>query len=329
MTFAQRMIARAQARPRALVLAEGTEPRTIRAARRIVDERIASAVTLVGSQEAVRAAAAGEGISLDRVLVADPSASPDMDAFAEEFHRLRKHKGVSPEDARKAMRNPLNWGAMMVNLGKAHSLVAGAESSTADMLRSAIPIVRTAPGTRYASSCFVIVVPDCAMGASGSFIFSDCAIIPDPSAEQLAEIAIAAGASCRALLETEPVVALLSFSTKGSATHSSVDKVLRALEIVRRKAHSLRIDGEMQLDAALVSSVGAKKAPGSPVAGKANTLVFPELNAANIGYKLVQRLARAEAYGPFLQGFSKPVSDLSRGCSVDDIVVTAAVTLVQ
>lgn len=329
MTFAQSMIARAQARPRALVLPEGSEPRTIRAARRIVDERIASSVTLVGAQEAVRAAAAGEGLTLDGIAVADPSASTDLDAFAEEFHKLRKHKGVSPEDARKAMRNPLNWGAMMVNLGKAHTMVAGAESSTADVLRASIPIIRTAPGTSYASSCFVMVVPDCAMGKGGSFIFSDCAIIPDPSPEQLAGIAIAAGASCRALLETEPVVALLSFSTKGSATHPSVDKVLRALEIVRQKVPDLQIDGEMQADAALVSSVGAKKAPGSAVAGKANTLVFPNLNAGNIGYKLVQRLARAEAYGPFLQGFSKPVSDLSRGCSVDDIVVTAAVTLVQ
>jgi phosphate acetyltransferase len=329
MTFAESMISRARSTPRALVLPEGTEPRTLRAARRIADERIASSVTVVGAAAAVRAAAAKEGVTLDGIEVADPATSPDRDRFVEEFHRLRKHKGVTVDDARRAMASPLNWGAMMVSLGKAHSMVAGAESSTADVLRAAIPIIRTAPGTSYASSCFVMVVPGCAMGAAGSFIFSDCAIIPDPSAEQLAEIALAAATSCRALLQAEPIVAMLSFSTRGSASHPSVDKVVRALEIARQKAPGLQIDGEMQADAALIASVGERKAPGSPVAGRANTLVFPDLNAANIGYKLVQRLAKAEAYGPFLQGFSKPVSDLSRGCSADDIVVTAAVTLVQ
>jgi phosphate acetyltransferase len=329
MTFAQSMIARAKSAPRPLVLPEGTEPRTLRAARRIVDERIASTVTLVGDPAAVRAAAVREGVSVAGIGIADPATSPDHDRFVEEFHRLRKHKGISLDDARKAMAAPLNWGAMMVRLGTAYSMVAGAESSTADVLRAAIPIIGTAPGTSYASSCFVMVVPDCVLGAAGSFIFSDCAIIPDPSAEQLAEIALAAATSCRALLQADPIVAMLSFSTRGSASHPSVDKVVRAVEIARQKAPGLQVDGEMQADAALIASVGARKAPGSAVAGKANTLVFPELNSANIGYKLVQRLARAEAYGPFLQGFSRPVSDLSRGCAADDIVVTAAVTLVQ
>jgi phosphate acetyltransferase len=329
MTFAESMIARAKSTPRPLVLPEGTEPRTLRAARRIVDEGIASVVTLVGALSAVRSAAEHEGVALDGIQVVDPATSADRDPYAEELHRLRKHKGMTLEVARTAMANRLHWGAMMVNLGAAHSMVAGAETATADVLRAALPIIRTAPGTRYASSCFVMVVPGSGLGSTGSFIFSDCATIPDPTDEQLAEIAIAAASSCRALLQTEPVVALLSFSTKGSASHPSVDKVLRALEIVRTRSPTLRVDGELQADAALVASVGSRKAPGSPVAGAANTLVFPNLDAANIGYKLVQRLARAEAYGPFLQGFAKPVSDLSRGCSVEEIVVTAAVTLVQ
>lgn len=329
MTFSESMIARAKATPRALVLPEGTEPRTIRAARRIADERIASAVTLVGPTAAVRAAAAQEGVSLEGIEVADPATSPLKDAYIAELVRLRSHKGMTVDAARVAMENRLNWGAMMVNLGAAHSMVAGAESATADVLRAALPIIRTAQGTKYASSCFVMVVPGSSLGASGSFIFSDCALIPDPTDEQLAEIAIAAAGSCRALLDTEPVVAMLSFSTKGSASHPSVEKVLRAVQMVKQRAPRLNVDGELQADAALVPGVGSRKAPGSPVAGRANTLIFPTLDAANIGYKLVQRLAGAEAYGPFLQGFSKPVSDLSRGCSAEDIVVTAAVTLIQ
>lgn len=213
----------------------------------------------------------------------------------------------------------------MVRKGVAHAMVAGAKNSTAKVLRAALTIIKTSPGTRVASSCFVMYLPDSSWGVEGYLIFSDCATVPDPNSEELAEIALAASDSCRTFLGVEPVTALLSFSTKGSAKHPAVDKVARAVEIVKTKRPELKVDGELQLDAAIIAPIGQKKAPDSIVAGKANVLVFPDLNSGNIGYKLVQRLASAEAYGPFLQGFAKPVSDLSRGCSVNDIVNTSVV----
>jgi phosphate acetyltransferase len=323
------MQAKAKKLSRNLVLPEGLEPRTLKAASTLLDEGLVGSVTLIGSPDRVQAAAKDEGADISNAEIVDPAESDKLDAYANEYYELRKHKGMDLDTARGEITDPLKWGAMMVRLGDADAMVAGAESSTADVLRASFTIIKTAPGVKSASSCFVMKTPDEQWGTDGHLIFSDCATIPDPSVEQLAEIAVSAAQSCRTFLDADPVVAMLSFSTKGSADHELVEKVREALTMVKEKEPSLAVDGELQLDAAVVESVGKKKAPDSPVAGKANVLIFPDLNAGNIGYKLVQRLGGAEAYGPFLQGFAKPVSDLSRGASVDDIVNTAAATLCQ
>ena len=329
MTFEQRMKAKARELKGSLVLPEGNEPRTVEAARKLLDEKLVGAVTLVGAEEEIAGVASSKGLDLSGVTILEPQQSKQWKEYVERYVELRKHKGVTQKQAEEEMADPLRFGAMMVRTGSADAMVAGADNPTANVLRAAIAIIGTAEGAKYASSCFVMQVPDKRWGSDGSMIFSDCATIPDPNSEQLAEIALAAALSCRSFLQVEPIVAMLSFSTKGSANHPDVDKVTQALEIVKERNPKLLIDGELQADAALVSSVGEKKAPGSSVAGKANVLVFPDLGAGNIGYKLVQRLANAEAFGPFLQGFAKPVSDLSRGCSVEEIVTTSAVTLCQ
>ncbi|GAB6391624.1 MAG: phosphate acetyltransferase [Treponematales bacterium] len=340
MDFVKEMLGKAQGLHKRLALAEGTEPRTVKAARVIVDKGLAAQVTLVGAKDAVAAVAAKEGVRLDGVTVVDPASSPLLEKYAGEYYGLthakeeaKRAKGqevknpLTPEKARADIQGFLRWGAMMVRMGDADAMVAGAESATADVLRAGLAVIGTQPGSKTASSCFVISGLDPAWGAGGSLVFSDCAVVPAPTPEQLADIAQAAAQSCREFLNAEPVVALLSFSTKGSASHENVAKVQQAVEILKGRKPDFVFDGELQADAALVPSVTDKKAPGSPVRGRVNTIIFPDLGAGNIGYKLVQRLGKAEAFGPFLQGFAKPISDLSRGASVDDIVVTSAVTL--
>ena len=330
MDIIQDLQEKAKSLQKKLVLPEGTEKRTIQAARIIMDRGLAGSVTLLGKEEEIHAAASGLGVSLDRITIINPESAPEVAQYAATLFELRKHRGMTEEQARGEILQTLRYGAMMVHLGDADAMVAGAESATADVLRAALTIVGTIPGTKTASSCFIMLMPDDSWGVRGAMIFSDCAMVPDPTAEQLAEIAESAAQSCRDYLNAEPVVALLSYSTKGSGGENpDIAKVTAALDLVKTKCPSLIIDGELQADAALIPSIADSKAPGSPVKGNANTLVFPDLGSGNIAYKLVQRLGKAEAYGPFLQGLAKPISDLSRGASVEDIVVTAALTLVR
>jgi phosphate acetyltransferase len=327
MDFVKTMRAKAASMRKRLVLPEGTEPRTVKAARVIIDEQLAASVTLLGKTADIQKVAEAEGVDLYGIDIVAPHADFHLDKYAHEYYELRKHKGITEEQAKIDITDPLRWGAMMVRFDDADAMVAGSEHPTSDVLRAGLAIIGTLPGIKTASSCFVMTGLHSKWGTEGKLIFSDCAVVPDPTPEQLADIAEGAANSCREFLEVEPVVALLSFSSKGSAEHASVTKVRSAVDILKSKKPNFIFDGELQTDAALVPEVTDKKAPDSPIRGKVNTLVFPDLGAGNIGYKLVQRLGNAEAFGPFLQGFAKPISDLSRGASVDEIVTTCAVTL--
>ena len=311
-----------------IALPEGHETRTIQAAARVRDEGLAWPI-LIGNEEAVRAAAKAAGTDLGDMEIIDPAVSPKLEAYAETLYTLRKEKGLTREAAAQLALDPMYYGMLMVKTGDADGLVSGAEHTTGDMLRPALQIIKTRPGIRTVSSCFLMDCPNRELGEDGLLIYADCVVVPNPTADELAQIAISAADTARTLFGVEePRVAMLSFSTKGSANHELVNKVRQAVEIAHRMAPELILDGEMQFDAALVPEVGRSKAPGSPVAGRANVLIFPDLQSGNIGYKITQRVGGAECFA-VLQGLAAPCNDLSRGCSVEDIVNTIVLTAVQ
>lgn len=323
--FLETVLDRAKADKQTIVLPEGDDPRTLEAAQTILDKGIAELVIL-GDAEAIEAS----DFRLEGARIIDNRTAEEREDYAAKLYELRKHKGMTEEGALELMDNVLYFGTMMVKNGDADGMVCGACHSTSDVLRAALQILKTAPGVKLVSSFFIMNVPDCEMGDNGTFLFSDCGLEIQPDAEKLAHIAVMSARSWESLIGTEPKVALLSHSTYGSAAQNpDREKVVEATRMAKELAPDLALDGELQLDAAIVGSVAASKAPESPVAGKANCLIFPDLDAGNIGYKLVQRLAKAEAYGPITQGIAAPVNDLSRGCSAEDIVGVIGITCVQ
>lgn len=328
MSFIETLKEKAKKDIKTIVLPEATDVRVLEAADKIGKESFAK-VILVGNEDEVIKKAKENNLDISKAKIVDPEKSENKEKYIETFYELRKAKGMTAEEARNKMKDPVYFGMMMVKCEDADGLVSGAAHSTADTLRPALQILKTAPGTKLVSAFFLMVVPDCEYGENGVFIFADSGLNENPDSDKLSEIAISSAKSFKQLVGKEPKIGMLSYSTYGSAKSELTEKVIEATKLLKEKAPDLKADGELQLDAAIVPEVGRSKAPGSEVAGECNTLVFPDLNSGNIGYKLVQRLGKAEAYGPLCQGIAKPVNDLSRGCSSDDIVGVVAITSVQ
>lgn len=329
MDIIKKIIESAKANPQQIVLPEGTEERTLKAADTILGDAIAN-VTLIGNPDEIKKMA--EAFSLNNIgkaTIVDPENHEKLQEYADLLYDLRKKKGLTPEQALELTKNPLYLSCLMIKSGDADGEVAGAQNATGDVLRPAFQIVKTTPGVSVVSGAFLMFLPDKKWGDDGLLVFADCAVHPDPTAKELAEIAVTTGKTTRSIVGIEPKIAMLSFSTKGSAKHEMVDKVVEATAIAKEMAPDMQIDGELQADAAIIPAIAESKAPGSAVGGRANVLIFPSLNVGNIAYKLVQRLANAEAVGPVLQGMAAPINDLSRGCSVDDIVKLVAITANQ
>ncbi len=329
MAYIDKIKEKARMDRKTIVLPETSDKRTLIAASKIIEEGIAN-IILIGNEEKIMDGAGWLEVDLAKAAIIDPEKTDKLDKYVDLLYATRKSKGMTPEKAKETLLNDyLTFGVMMVKANDADGMVAGASHATADTLRPALQILKTAPGVKLVSGFFLLDVPNCEYGENGTFLFADCGLNQDPTADELAAIADTSATSFKQLVGAEPIIAMLSHSTKGSAKHPLVDKVVEATNIAHEKYPHLNIDGELQTDAALVPQVAKSKAPGSEVAGNANVLIFPNLDCGNIGYKLVQRLAKAEAYGPMLQGISKPVNDLSRGCSWKDIVGVVALTAVQ
>ncbi len=327
--FKKKIIELAKSNPKRLVLPEGKDVRVLKAAEMIIKEGFTTELYVLGNEDELTKMAKSENINLKGVTLVNPEKTPYLNDFVSTLYEMRKSKGMTEEEAEKLMKDDVYHGAMMLKKGMVDAMVSGSLTPTAKTVRASLIIIRPKDGIKTISGSFVMVVPDCKYGVDGAFIYADCGVVPEPTAEQLADIAIASADSCRKLLNATPVVALLSFSTLGSAEAPSIDKIRDAVKILKKRNVDFEFDGEMQFDAAVEPSVAKSKAPDSKVAGKANVMIFPDLNAGNISYKITQRLAKAEAYGPLLQGLSKPINDLSRGATPEDIYVVSAITIVQ